>query len=80
MPQIRMPAQQLHAEVYSTESDLLEGLVDDVKLLSLLWQLGPNVTGQEDALKVHPLALDHHPHLGSREGGRHRVRPWYWYE
>lgn len=50
-------------------SDLLEGLVDDVKLLCLLRQLGPNVTSEEDALKVHPLALDNHPHLGSRDMG-----------
>ena len=53
---------------------LLEGLVNDVKLLCLLWQLGPDVSSEEDALEVHPLALDNHPHLGGWVAGTWQVQ------
>ena len=37
--------------------------VNVVKLLGLLWQLGPYVPANEDALQVHPLPLNQHPDL-----------------
>lgn len=37
--------------------------VDVVKFLGLLWQLGPYVPANEDALQVHPLPLNQHPDL-----------------
>jgi hypothetical protein len=52
-----------HAALLKSSTDLFKSFVNGVEFLRFFGKLRADVSTDEDTFQVHPLALDHHPHL-----------------